>query len=154
MTVRPIALRFVFFAAAAVSTACAHGLDMRNEERESRPAPRFDTMPREVVHSAMWQLARGTERIQVVMRSTPAGTLPGDEQRAEVLDALAAMEAIAATLSSEEAKSSHPMLARNVDAFAAEIATARRAVERDPPNYFWAGTIAGACAHCHGTSGP
>ena len=42
------------------------------------------------------------------------------------------------------------MLDRNLPAFTERLLRARRDVERDPPRYFVAGTVAGACLVCHG----
>jgi len=40
-------------------------------------------------------------------------------------------------------------LQRSHGAFRRDIEMARLAAERDPPNYFLAGSVAGSCSYCH-----
>jgi hypothetical protein len=98
------------------------------------------------VHGTMGEIAIRVHAIEVILRQGP----PGPESKAEVERLLAELENAANALSAESLRASHPALAANSETFLADIRMARRAVAADPPNYFLAGSISGACAACHG----
>ena len=100
------------------------------------------------VHGAMGEIAVRVRAIEGILREGS----PGPARRAEVQRLLEELEREASALSVESVRASHPALAGNLDGFLADIRMARRAVAADPPNYFLAGTISGACAACHGRS--
>jgi hypothetical protein len=50
-------------------------------------------------------------------------------------------------------RSNHPMLEAHFDQFRQDIIRARDAVRADPPAYFLAGAVSGACVYCHGGGG-
>lgn len=99
------------------------------------------------VHGAMGEIAMRVHAIETILREGP----PGPESKAEVERLLEELEREASKLSAESVRGSHPALAGNLDGFLADVRMARRAVAADPPNYFLAGSISGACAACHGT---
>ncbi len=47
--------------------------------------------------------------------------------------------------------SNHPMFDRYLEDLRYRLASAKRAVEYTPPDYFLVGTITGACLSCHQT---
>jgi hypothetical protein len=67
-----------------------------------------------------------------------------------VISILSRMETFSKSLGPQNWSSNHPKVARNIGLFRADIARARRAVQVDPPSYYLAGSISGACMHCHG----
>ena len=69
--------------------------------------------------------------------------------RDQVVERLRAMQGLARTLGSGEVRSNHPMLDEGIDAFRGRLGAALRAAQRDPPNYYLAGTVSGACGYCH-----
>lgn len=102
------------------------------------------------LHEAMWQMARAVERVNVIFRRTDA-PLTRAEQR-EIVSLLEEMEDVAARLAMDDARNLHPVLGENIDLFRMDLAASRKNASANPPNFFMAGTIAGSCAHCHGTA--
>lgn len=43
----------------------------------------------------------------------------------------------------------HPVINANIAAFRRHIDTALAGARADPPNYFYAGSVAGSCMYCH-----
>lgn len=124
---------------------------MRNVERA--PSQEADTerpsslMTRGQLHTQMQAMAAHASRIDEILRDEhPPGTA-----RAEVVVEIKAISAIAHALSVDDARTVHPVLWRNIDKFRADVDLAARQAQAEPPNFFLAGTVAGACAYCHGT---
>lgn len=111
---------------------------------DAPPARPFDERK---VHGAMGEIAVRVRAVEGILREGP----PGPEGRAEVERLLEELEREASKLSVESVRGSHPAIANNLDGFLADIRMARRAAAADPPDYFLAGTLSGACAACHGT---
>jgi hypothetical protein len=108
--------------------------------------PDFKYLERSEVKSAMGALARDVRALKRLLAGTE--TLDAD-QRAEVARLLRAMEATAAELDPKGRRTNHPVIDQNIGAFRRDIEMARLAAERDPPNYFLAGSVAGSCSYCH-----
>lgn len=111
---------------------------------DAPPARPFDETK---VHGAMGEIALRVRAVEGILREGS----PGPEGRIEVERLLEELDREASKLSVESVRGSHPALARNLDGFLADIRMARRAAAADPPDYFLAGTLSGACAACHGT---
>jgi hypothetical protein len=60
------------------------------------------------------------------------------------------MQITSRELGPQDWPSNHPKVARNVGRFRKDLANAQRAVQVDPPSYYLAGSVSGACMHCHG----
>lgn len=108
--------------------------------------PSFQYLEQGEVRTAMGRLARDMNRLQTVL--SPDGP-PPVQQQAEVVRLLRDMEAVAKELVPEGRRTNHPQIDRNIEAFRHELELARAGAERDPPNYFLAGSITGACQSCH-----
>jgi hypothetical protein len=67
---------------------------------------------------------------------------------------LARMEHTAAALGPGNRPSNQPRVAHNVDRLRDDLRRAQRGVSLEPPNYFWAGTVSGACRYCHASPAP
>lgn len=133
--------------AALVLLAAACSPAARERVRAYTYPPDFNYIPRDELRSTMWELADRVVELDRVMRQSA----PGDESmRGEVIRLLGEMQALSGNLGpGGDWPSNHPRVSRNVDAFRRELEAARRAVELDPPRYFLAGSISGACVHCH-----
>jgi hypothetical protein len=115
--------------------------------REHTYPPDFNYIPREKLRSTMWSLAAEVTHLDRIMReAADSGRYP----REEVLAVLARMEVTAGALGHEGWPSNHPRIGQNVGLLREDIQRARFQVERDPPNYFRAGALSGACTYCHG----
>lgn len=138
MVVRGVALAL----AASATVGCGSGEAIR---RVTYP-PDFRYLEQEEVKSAMWRLARDVRGLKALLSG--ANGLSA-EDHAEVVRLLRDMETTAAQIDPKGRRSNHPKIDRNIDAFRRDLAMARQAAERDPPNYFLAGSVAGSCSYCH-----
>jgi hypothetical protein len=108
--------------------------------------PDFQYLEHSQVVSAMGTLARDVRALKRLLAGTEALDAG---QHAEVVRLLRAMEVTAAELDPKGRRTNHPVIDRNIGAFRRDIEMARLAAERDPPNYFLAGSVAGSCSYCH-----
>jgi hypothetical protein len=123
--------------------ACA---ELAREVREYTYPRDFEYLTEGEIHSVMGQFALHVRKLDVLLAE---GEERGAVQREQVVELLRAMEQLASTLGSGEVRSNHPMLDEGIDAFRGRLAAARGAAEREPPNYYLAGTVSGACVYCH-----
>jgi hypothetical protein len=93
----------------------------------------------------MWQLAYHSRELRVLVTMKQETVL----QRDQVSHHLQAMEQVMIDLNRTGWPTNHPMIDANLSTFLRDIRSARDAVRRDPPNFFLAGAISGACAYCH-----
>ncbi len=108
----------------------------------------FTYITREQLDFAMWQLAKEVHGLNQVMRAP--GSID-EHRRAQILGHLTVMETTARNVKGQPGwHSSHPVLDEKLAVFAADVGRARRAAQGDPPNYYLAGSVAGACLYCHG----
>jgi hypothetical protein len=70
-----------------------------------------------------------------------------------VVALLTAMHRTTTALSTQREYTNHPLIDQHLDKFQRDLDLARRAVEAEPPSYFLAGSITGACLYCHGGKG-
>lgn len=110
--------------------------------------PDFAYLEEEKLHSAMWEVAKHSEAIHRIMDASSEGALSA-EQRDEVVGHLTAMEKATGTLTTQSVESNHPVIAQNIHKFRSDIQMALAAAEREPPNYYLAGSITGSCLYCH-----
>lgn len=116
--------------------------------RFSNDPPDFERLPPEKVRSTMWVLAAEIEKLEQLLRTR--AQRPTEAQRAAVRGVLSRMRAAAGNLDQAGRSSQHPMVDDNLVHFTDRLDRALRNVDRDPPNYYLASTIAGACFMCHG----
>jgi hypothetical protein len=132
--------------AVAVATVLFGACEARKAIRSVTYPPDFRYLEEHDVSSAMWKLARDVRALKGLLGS-PNELTP--EAHDEVVRLLRDMESTAARLDPGGRRSNHPRIDRNIDAFRRDLSMARQAAERDPPNYFLAGNVAGSCSYCH-----
>ena len=129
---------------AVLATACSMRLP-ENLRRHTYP-PDFNYISDRQLESTMWQLADRVNRVDDLLRDAD----PNDTSlQAAVVKLLAEMDVIIGALGPGGWPSNHPKVTRNIDAFRNDLGAARRAAESQPPSYYLAGSISGACMHCH-----
>lgn len=133
-------------AAIALAATAVIGCGATETIRRVTYPPDFRYLEQSEVKSAMWQLAHDVRDLKKLL-SGANGLSP--EDHVEVVRLLRDMEATAAQIDPQGRRSNHPKIAQNIGAFRRDLAMARQAAERDPPNYFLAGSVAGACSYCH-----
>jgi hypothetical protein len=119
--------------------------DLPARMRRHTYPPGFSYISREQLDSAMWQLARQVRDLDRLVREPPAIDAG---RRAAILQVLTEMDRTTAGLR-QGWESSHPLIDADVDKLRDDVALARAAVAHDPPRYYLAGSIAGACLYCH-----
>jgi hypothetical protein len=139
--------------AVSVLLACAGA----QEIREYTYPRSFEYISRGEIQTTMGQLAVQVRRLDELLIGTEPRTVEdrvespvhdGRRQR-KVVELLEDMERVARALGTGDVRSNHPRLDEGADPFRERLAAARRAAERDPPNYYLAGTVSGACRYCH-----
>jgi hypothetical protein len=142
---RPVQRALFASLASVASLACAE-LDAERVREHTYP-PTFTYITEEQLHSAMWALADHASRLDRLMREPGEA---GEDLQAQVIVQISGMERATATLGPSRWPSNHPHVSRNLARFRRDLEQARHAAELDPPNYFLAGSVSGACMHCHG----
>lgn len=116
--------------------------------RVSMSAPDLENLPPERVRTTMWVLAAEIQLLERLL-TDPAET-ESESKRAAVASTLLRMRVAAQTLDTPGRSTQHPALNQNLEFFLGRLDRAKRALDRNPPNYFSASTIAGSCFVCHG----
>lgn len=111
--------------------------------------PDFRPLPRAQIRTAMGALAVEIQQLEALLESADRRSVEG--QRAMVLETLDRMRTAAERLDRPGRTNQHPGFDLQLGRFTQRLERARREVERDPPRYFLAGTVAGACSLCHRT---
>jgi hypothetical protein len=131
---------------AAACWACA---DLPARVRKHTYPPDFNYITTQQLRSTMWQLAERIERLNQILRL--AGPI-SETERAEVVQLLKDMQRVTDDLGGQGWSSNHPEVDFNLGRFQRDVALAQRSVQADPPSYFLAGSISGACLYCHDRS--
>lgn len=116
------------------------------EIRRHTYPPKFDYITSEELKSTMWRFAAQVKQLDDVMQKPE---FPAEDRRREAIRILSEMERVSMDLGTGGWPGNHPEISRNIIVFRRDLAAARRALETDPPLYYLAGTISGACSHCH-----
>jgi len=99
------------------------------------------------VQSKMGRLSLNLQRINNILEDRLVVSATDREQ---IVAALADMEAVVRELgASAPQKTNHLVIDQHLDSFKQDVRSARTAVEKDPPNYYLAGQLAGSCLACH-----
>jgi len=109
--------------------------------------PDFVYLEKQKLSTTMWKFAISLATINSDLKGIE---IPKDAQQAEVVKELKNLEALARTMGGGGKHSNHPMIDDHLDDFIRDIEMARMAADRNPPNYYYAGKLAGSCLHCHG----
>ncbi|MDH3712819.1 MAG: hypothetical protein OET44_03100 [Gammaproteobacteria bacterium] len=109
--------------------------------------PDFNYISSGELSSIMSQMASEIAALDSLLRSTGA---PDEITRQEVVQRLRALNRAAQQLGPGGWPSNHPRIADNAGRFQRDIALALRAAQRQPPQYFLAGSLSGSCSICHG----
>jgi len=99
------------------------------------------------VKSKMGRLSLNLQRINNILEDR---LVVSTTDRQQIITALADMEAVVRELgASAPQKTNHLVIDQHLDSFKQDVRSARAAVEKDPPNYYLAGQLAGSCQACH-----
>jgi hypothetical protein len=109
--------------------------------------PDFRYITRAELRSTMADLAQRVAELDGLMRAE--GPIDA-ARRAEIARLLGELERSANALDEQGWRTNHPRIDQNLPAFVRDVRLAREGVEREPPSYYLAGSVAGACTYCHG----
>ena len=140
MKSRALLVIFVF-----ALTAC--NSSVLEQVRKVTYPPDFNYISDNKLKSTMWQLASLVARLDELMGSTES---PSEAQRKEAVLLLGNMEKLSMQLATAQHASNHGKVSGNIDKFREAVIATRRALELDPPGYYFVGAVSGACLHCHG----
>ncbi len=101
---------------------------------------------RTTITGAMRQMADAVTRLEKAIRSAPS---PEAVDQKTVVGELQVLEKLASSLQTQKGYSTDPLLDKHMSAFIDDVTLAREQAQKQPPNYFLAGHIAGSCAACH-----
>ena len=133
-------------ALATLALGCGAGIE---GPRHHTYAPSFNYVSEEQRQSPMWQLAASIGNLEAILDRSER---PSPEERQEVLRILRHMEKVSLRLAQPGEPTEHPRFSEHVPRFRESLREAREAVEHEPPSYYEAGTVSGACLVCHGQS--
>ena len=122
-----------------------------SQVRKFTYAREFKYYDEQQMQSVMVRMSRTVRQLHQTLQ--PAPDSPEPDQRV-VVGLLDELETTARVVHGAESTSNHPKLTENLDAFLHDVHLAREAAARQPPNYFLAGSVTGACFHCHSPVAP
>ena len=108
--------------------------------------PDFRYVPEDKLRASMWLLGYDTAELRRVL-ADPSLSDETRRTRAELL--LGGMEDTVQKIGAGEWSSNHQNLQSGLEALQSDIRAAHEAVNHDPPSYFLAGSVSGACLYCH-----
>ncbi|MBW2282668.1 MAG: hypothetical protein JRG76_07255 [Deltaproteobacteria bacterium] len=129
-------------AVALALVACA---DTPEKVRTVTYPPDFHYITRDEIDSVMGRLAVQMVRLEARMQRDGEFR---DEDRDAVVQILSEMLRLSQELK-QGTRSSHPRIHREGPRLERDIERALRAARLDPPNYYFAGEVSGACEYCH-----
>lgn len=114
------------------------------EVRRVTYPPSFQYLSDAEIRGTMGALARHVASLdQLMAQGEP---LPSDQRR--IVATLEAMQTLVRELTKGE-QSNHPSLDDTAPILALKVDRALFGARRTPPNYYFAGTVSGACVYCH-----
>jgi hypothetical protein len=121
--------------------ACA---DFSSRVRQYTYPPTFHYITDEQLRSTMWRLAYHSRELRELMISPVSAA-----HRDQILSHLEIMERTAVDLNRTGWSTNHPLIDANRANLLRDIQSAQAAIRRDPPNFFFASSVSGACFYCH-----
>jgi hypothetical protein len=118
--------------------------------RASGLPPDLTYIPKARVKTAMWVLAAEIGELERILGARSADGSAAAPDRYAARASLERMRVAVSTLQEPGRSTQHPALNQNLGRLIARIERAKRALDRDPPDFFPASSIAGSCALCHG----
>jgi hypothetical protein len=122
------------------------GTSLTESLRSHAYPPDFRYVPDDKLRVSMWLLGHETAELRRVL-ADPSISDDTRRTRAELL--LGGMEDTVQKIGVGEWSSNHENLQSGLEALQSDIHAAHEAVNHDPPNYFLAGSVSGACLYCH-----
>ena len=143
----PRIIVILLLAAIACASACA--ATWPTLLRRHTYPPDFRYVSQEQLRSSMWLLGRETLELRSVLADP---TLSEETRRTRAQLLLGGMESTVQKIGPGQWSTNHSELRSGLQALESDIHLAREAVNHEPPSYFLAGSVSGACLYCHSGS--
>ena len=115
--------------------------------------PPFDYVDGAELRSGMHQLAFELQQLDLALLSEEGAGASNNRNMAtsqrDVVNRLRNMERIGGNLREGDLSSTHDFLRSDMNVFLTTVGRARREAEANPPRYYAAGRVSGACVNCH-----
>lgn len=144
MSAKWIETALVLIALVAVHPGC--GTSLTEAFRSHTYPPDFRYVPEDKLRISMWLLGHETAELRAVL-ADPSLSDETRRTRAELL--LGGMEQTVLKIDVGNWSSNHESLEHGLEALRSDIRAAHDAVNHDPPSYYLAGSVSGACLYCH-----
>ena len=116
-------------------------------------AVRTVTYPPDFVYVDSQQLRSRMQRFGYELRQLDLALANADSENPElqqqVVEILRNIERLGSDLQAGDAGSNHPFLQDGMPALLADVRQARMGASLNPPRYYMAGRLSGACVNCH-----
>jgi hypothetical protein len=133
----------LLLALALFGTGCAD--NSLEKIREVTYPPDFHYITSSEIHTTMGALASQVSLLEAIMWQADG---PQFEDRAQVVEILSEMRTLALQLK-KRGHSNHARIHDEAPHLKRDIERALRSAKMDPPNYYYAGLVSGACSYCH-----
>ncbi len=121
----------------------------RNLRRVTYPSD-FNYVTNEQISPPMLKMGRELHALNELLRGRNDASDP-EALRAQALQHLGAIDVAARALENQaRGESNHPGLESNLARLRSDVLSAEQEIKQDPPRYFLAGSVSGACLYCHG----
>lgn len=98
------------------------------------------------LHNGMFALSASLAKLDALVSAN--GPVGKDKQKA-VIDELNRLDRIANRIRGKGEHTNHLVIDEHMDQFLGDIDNAKLFAENRPPNYYYAGKLAGSCTACH-----
>jgi hypothetical protein len=132
-----------FALSAMISLGCA-AVSLERVREHVYPRD-FHYITQQEIRTTMGALASEVDALDRIMWQSGGPRL---DDRARVVEILSRMQLLAAQLKRRE-HSNHPRIDMHAEQLQREIERAQVFAKREPPNYYYAGQVSGACSSCH-----
>ena len=146
MVGRPLLAVFVMAAMSACSTSGGG-----NSFPDIANPPPFDYAGGAELRSQMHRLAFELQQLDLALVAESSGGEADRGSQDVIVSHLRDIERIGTDLREGDMSSIHSFLRADMDSFLSTVDRARRAAENNPPRYYMAGRVSGACVNCHQT---
>ena len=137
----------VVTAAALFLQACSNGGSVNSRFPAVANPPPFDYADGEELRSGMHELAFQLQLLDQALGME--SDLRDPQAQDQIINSLETIERVGRQLSSVDMTSSHRFLRNDMEIFLSTVERAQRSAERNPPDYYMAGRVSGACINCH-----
>lgn len=147
MQIKPIYCLFILSLSFLLSSCSSQ---FANKIRQVTYPPDFNYTEQTNLRSDMAMLAQQMVLLERSLDQVAENTVIAREaQRQDVLNSLKEMQRIASRLKAGNAGANHPFMDDYMQTFITKVDQARGAASIDPPRYYFAGKVSGACTNCH-----